>query len=127
MQPNQEMDGVSLLQLPEDRTIYGETQQSVFATDGVFKFIHYFAHGAEQLFHLNRDADDRDNLAGQETYADAQAALKTALINYLRANRRPAVVEDALLVTDSPLDCDKLGAQNTAAWRGPLRYGQGYG
>ena len=127
LQPNQEMDGVSLLQLPEDRTIYGETQQSVFATDGVFKFIHYFAHGAEQLFDLNRDADDRDNLAGQETYADAQAALKTALINYLRANRRPAVVEDALLVTDSPLDCDKLRAQNTAAWRGPLRYGQGYG
>lgn len=125
--PDAAMDGVSLLQLPEERIVFGETRQSVFATDGAFKFIHYFANGAEQLFDLSRDADDRVNLAGQDATCEAQAALKAELIAYLGANQRPSVVDGALLVTESTLDLDQLRAQNTAAWRGPLRYGRGYG
>lgn len=127
LQPDPAMDGLSLLRLPDQRVICGETQQSVFATDGAFKFIHYFANGAEQLFDLNRDADDRVNLAGQDAYADAQSTLKAELIAYLLANQRPSVIDGELLVTESTLDFDKARAQNTAAWRGPLRYGQGYG
>ncbi|MDE2635333.1 MAG: sulfatase-like hydrolase/transferase [Chloroflexota bacterium] len=127
LQPDPAMVGLSLLRLPDQRVVCGETQQSVFATDGAFKFIHYFANGAEQLFDLNRDADDRVNLAGQDAYADAQSTLKAELIAYLLANQRPSVIDGELLVTESTLDFDKARAQNTAAWRGPLRYGQGYG
>jgi arylsulfatase A-like enzyme len=125
--PDAAMDGLSLLQLPQKRIVFGETLNSVFATDGEFKFIHYFANGAEQLFDLNRDADDLVNLAGQSAYAEAKAALKAELIEYLGANQRPAVVAGELLVIESTLDVNQLRAQNTAAWRGPLRYGQGYG
>ena len=31
-----------------------------------------------------------------------------------------------LLMSEAALDYDALRARNTAAWRGPLRYGQGY-
>ena len=127
LQPEPNMDGRSLLQLHEDRTIYGETRNSVFATDGKLKYIYYFDHGVEQLFDLNSDSDDRINLAKHAEYADGMAALKGGLIAYLQASERPAVVENELLVTESTLDFAKLRAQNAAAWRGPLRYGQGYG
>ena len=127
LQPDPAMDGISLLQLPAERTIYGETQHSVFATDGRFKYIYYFDHAVEQLFDLSSDTDDRHNLAGQVRYADVQQELKTGLIDYLRANERPAVVDGELLATETTLDFDKLRSQNAAAWRGPLRYGQGYG
>ena len=51
------MDGVSLLQAAGlSATIFGETQQSVFATDGRYKYIHYFAGGCEQLFDVSSDA-----------------------------------------------------------------------
>ena len=121
------MDGLSLLHLPEERVIYGETRESVFACDGRFKYIYYFNGAAEQLFDLSSDHDDRFNLAGLSTCADIQAELRAGLINYLRANERPGVVDGDLLKTETELDFDKLRARNTAAWRGPLRYGQGYG
>ena len=126
LQSEPAMDGISLLRLPEERVIYGETRHSVFATDGRLKYIYYFAGGAEQLFDVSRDKDDRHNLAGQPAYAESQAALKAGLIMYLQANRRPAVRDGELLVRESTLDIDELRAQNAAAWRGPLRYGQGY-
>jgi len=125
--PDAEMDGISLLRLPQDRVIFGETRASVFATDERLKYIYYFAGGVEQLFNVGSDPDDRYNLAGQPEYAAAQAALKASLIDYLRVNERPAVADGDLLVSDSSLDFDKLRAQNAAAWRGPLRYGDGYG
>lgn len=125
--PDPALDGTSLLQLPEERVIYGETRHSVFATDGTLKYIYYFAGGAEQLFDGRSDADDRHNLAGRPEYAAEQAGLKRGLIDYLRANERPAVVDGELLVTEASLDYDALRARNTAAWRGPLRYGDGYG
>lgn len=121
------MDGVSLLHPPDERVIYGETQGSVFATDGRLKYIYYFAGGVEQLFDVCSDPDDRFNLAGQAEYAADMRALKDRLIAYLGANSRPAVVDGELIATDATLDFDELRARNTAAWRGPLRYGQGYG
>ncbi len=127
LQPDPAMDGKSLLDLPAERILYGETRHSVFATDGRFKYIYYFDHAIEHLFDLRSDSDDVHNLAGLPTYADTQAALKAGLIAYLGANERPAVVDGALVATETQLDYDGLRAQNTAAWRGPLRYGQGYG
>lgn len=127
LQPDQAMDGRSLLQLPEERVICGESRGAVFATNGRLKYIHYFAGGSEQLFDVSSDADDRFNLARQAEYGEELRALKTELIAYLRANERPSVVDGELLVTETTLNIDQLRAQNTAAWRGPLRYGQGYG
>ena len=127
LEPDQSMDGVSLLDLPDERVIFGETRHSVFATDGKLKYIHYFAGGAEQLFDISCDVDDRHNLAGRQEHAAAQAALKAGLIGYLEANQRQAVADGELLVSEVALDYDALRARNTAAWRGPLRYGQGYG
>jgi len=127
LQPDSEMDGVSLLRLPEDRVIFGETRDSVFATDGCLKYIFYFDGGVEQLFDVRSDPDDCHNLAGKPEYAAAQAALKSGLIDYLSANERPAVENGDLLVRELSLDIDELRARNSAAWRGPLRYGQGYG
>ncbi len=127
LQPEAGMDGCSLLRLPEERLIYGETRDSVFATDGRLKYIYYFAGGVEQLFDPINDPDDRRNLAGQGDHAAAQERLRAALIDYLRGEGRPAVAEGDLLIKDASLDVDELRARNTAAWRGPLRYGQGYG
>ncbi len=127
LQPDAAMDGASLLRLPRERVIFGETPQSVFATDGRLKYLYYFAGGVEQLFDVGSDPDDRRNLAGEPEHAAAQAALKARLIAYLSANARPAVVDGELLVRELALDADELRARNTAAWRGPLRYGDGYG
>ena len=127
LQPDAKMDGLPLLDLPHGRVIYGETSHSVFATDSQFKYIYYFDGAAEQLFDLSRDSDDGHNLAGLPAFSDAQAGLKAGLIRYLRSNERPAVANGNLLATETKLDFDELRARNTAAWRGPLRYGQGYG
>ena len=126
LEPAADMDGISLLDLPDDRVIYGETRHSVFATDGNLKYIYYFAGGVEQLFDVRRDADDRHNLANELVYAAAKADLRQRLITYLLANKRPAVVDGDLLVTDEALDESGLRARNPFAWRGPLRYGSGY-
>ena len=127
LQPDAAMDGASLLRLPRERVIFGETRESVFATDGRLKYLYYFAGGVEQFFDVGSDPDDCHNLAGEPEHAAAQAALKARLIAYLSANDRPAVVDGELLVRELALDADELRARNTAAWRGPLRYGDGYG
>ena len=126
LSPAAEMDGVSLLELPSQRQIFGETGDSVFATDGRFKYIHYFDGGVEQLFDVEADPDDCRNLAGVADHAAIQAQLKARLIAYLRRNNRRAVVDGELRVDEGELDVDALRASNAAAWRGPLRYGQGY-
>ena len=126
LQPDARMDGRSLLDLPPQRLIFGETRDAVFATDGSLKYIYYFAGGVEQLFDPQSDPDDRHNLANEPACAAAKAALKSSLIAYLDANERPALVDGQLLVLDAQLDEDALRARNPWAWRGPLRYGQGY-
>ncbi|MCY4539357.1 MAG: sulfatase-like hydrolase/transferase [Chloroflexi bacterium] len=124
--PAREMDGVSLLAQPADRVIFGETSDAVFGTDGAFKYVYYFGGGTEHLFHSQADPGDSRNLAGNTAYARRQADLKSRLIAYLQCNRRPCIVDGALRVEDTELDYDALRAVNTAAWRGPLRYGDGY-
>ena len=124
--PAREMDGLSLLRQPDDRVIFGETSDSVFATDGAFKYVYYFEGGVEQLFHSAEDLDDLRNLAGEPACAAHQERLKSRLIAYLRQNQRPCVVDGALRRAEAELDIDALRARNSAAWRGPLRYGQGY-
>lgn len=124
--PARDMDGISLLAQPDGRVIFGETSDAVFATDGAFKYVYYFGGGAEHLFHVEADSNDSRNLAGNAAYALRQAGLKSQLIAYLQRNRRPCIVDGALRVEETELDIDALRAVNTAAWRGPLRYGDGY-
>ena len=124
--PAPEMDGLSLLKQPERRVIFGETSESVFATDGAFKYVYYFEGGIEHLFHTAEDPDDLRNLAGEPACARRQDQLKSQLIAYLGRNRRPGVADGALRSLEGELDFDALRARNSAAWRGPLRYGQGY-
>lgn len=126
LKPDAALDGISLLRLPQERVVFGEAPATVFATDGRLKYIYYFAGGVEQVFDVRNDRDDRHNLAGKPEVAAAQAALKASLIAYLDANGRPAVVDGELRIDDASLDVDELRARNAAAWRGPLRYGQGY-
>ncbi len=124
--PAREMDGASLLAQPDDRVIFGETSDAVFATDGAFKYVHYFEGGTEHLFHIEADPSDSRNLTGNAAYALRQEDLKSRLITYLQSNQRPCIVDGALCIEDTELDIDALRAVNTAAWRGPLRYGDGY-
>ena len=124
--PDKEMDGISLLQQPDGRVVFGESTDSVFATDGCFKYIWYFDGGRQQLFDVIDDPDDCRNLANHTEYADRQADLKAQLINYLAHHRRQAVEDGALRSFESDFDLDDLRARNAAAWRGPLRYGDGY-
>ncbi len=125
--PHDDMDGLSLFNLPEGRIIFGETPSSVFATDGQYKYIYYMVGGVEQLFDMSNDTDDSHNLASNSTFQPHAIRLKTALIAYMLKNNRPAVKDNVLVKQEATLDIDTLRGTNTAAWRGPLRYGQGYG
>lgn len=125
--PN-DTDGISLLNLPDERLIFGETETSAFATDGQWKYIYYPDGGIEHLFNVLEDPDDLHNLASQEAGTTQLTRLKEALRNYLIQRQRPMVNQEGQFITTSmTIDVDRLRRINNAAWRGPLRYGQGYG
>ena len=126
--PDERVGGQSLLNLPPERIIFGETRTSVFATDGRYKYIYYLDGGIEHLFDLVNDPDDRHNVAADTAVADIKNQLKQALRAYLTKYNRPAVDDNgAFVITQRTLDETAVRAKNQAAWRGPLRYGQGYG
>ena len=119
---------MSLLDLPSERIIFGETRSSVFATDGRFKYIYYLDGGVEHLFNVATDLDDLHNLAADPSVAGEKKRLKHALQAYLAQHERPVLDENGeFVVVRRQLDKTALRAENMAAWRGPLRYGQGYG
>lgn len=121
-------DGISLLNLPDERFIFGETETSVFSTEGQWKYIYYTDGGIEQLFNVREDPDDLHNLASQEVYVTQLTRLKEALRAYLIQRQRPIVDREGQFITTSTtIDVTSLRKMNNAAWRGPLRYGQGYG
>ena len=121
-------DGKSLLRQPDDRIIFGETRYAAFATDHRWKYIYYVDAGIEHFFDVPNDPDDLHNLADSAEHQAQKLALKEALRDYLQRNQRPILDESgAFRVVERVLDLDALRAMNNAAWRGPLRYGQGYG
>lgn len=123
-----DQEPLSLLNLPAERIIFGETRTSVFATDGRFKYIYYLDGGVEHLFDVMNDPDDRHNLAAETAVAGEKKRLKHALQAYLAQHARPVLDENGeFVVVTRQLDETALRAENMAAWRGPLRYGQGYG
>ncbi|MEQ8671626.1 MAG: sulfatase-like hydrolase/transferase [Aggregatilineales bacterium] len=124
LQANPDADGRSLLNLPQTRYIFGETKHSAFVTDGRWKYIYYLDRGIEQIFDVQTDPDDLHNLAEN---SPEKARLKETLRAYLQQHQRPLVgANGQFVMTADEIDTDQLRAQNNAAWRGPLRYGQGY-
>jgi hypothetical protein len=67
------------------------------------------------------------NLAHDKEYEAVKDRLKSALIAYLNGFDRPLVQDGALVALDADLDEYALRGRNPCAWRGPMRYGQGYG
>mgnify|MGYP001136340466 CR=1 FL=1 len=125
--PHDDLDGISLLNLPQERTIFGETTQSAFAYDGEYKYIAYIDNGAEQLFCPEQDSDDRKNLISDTKYDHVKVKLREALLEHLRSHGSPLLDDQSeFRVNKRELDIDATLARNGAAWRGPMRHGDGY-
>ena len=131
-----EIDGRSLLPMieagsgDEGRVIcgeYGRDHGTAFATDGAFKYIYYAGGGVEHLFDVVNDPEDLTNLARDAQYEAVKSELKVALIRYLEGFDRPMVQDGQLVAYEVEIDEPTLRGRNPAAWRGPMRYGQGYG
>lgn len=130
-----EIDGMSLLSWiqqgnGEERIIcgeYGRESGTAFATDGRLKYVYYAHGGIEHLFDVANDPDDLHNLSHSAEHEQHVERLKTALIDYLKGFARPLVEDGQLVVFDADLDEYALRGRNPCAWRGPMRYGQGYG
>ncbi|UCC65308.1 MAG: hypothetical protein JSV36_09820, partial [Anaerolineae bacterium] len=134
--PTGEVDGVSLLpwieagQGDEGRIVcgeYGREAGTAFATDGRFKYVYYARGGIEHLFDVVHDPEDLHNLAHSADHRTTVDELKTALIRYLEQFVRPMVEDGRLVTAEAELDEHALRGRNPCAWRGPMRYGQGYG
>lgn len=132
LEPGPDIDGVSLLpavqsgQALDDRVIFGESVLSAFATDGQYKYIYYPEGGSEQLFDVAHDPYDLTNLAATDQHQAIRADLRGKLIDHLSRFNRPMVENGELVCLEPNIDEAALRAQNPMAWRGPLRYGQGY-
>jgi arylsulfatase A-like enzyme len=129
------VDGRSLLPwleagTGESRVICGEHGRdygTAFATDGRFKYIYYAQGGIEHLFDVINDPDDLQNLAHRRELEKDRMRLKGTLIDHLERFDRPLVQDGQLVEIDADLDEHALRGRNPCAWRGPMRYGQGYG
>lgn len=137
LSPASDVDGRSLLPAihagagDSERIVCGEyghgATRTAMAMNERFKYIYYQRGGVEQLFDVQADRENLRNLAGEPTSETVKAALRAHLIAYLTEYKSPLVSDGALVVDNSPLDEDALRGQNPFAWRGPMRYGQGYG
>jgi arylsulfatase A-like enzyme len=129
------VDGRSLLSWLEagvgtERVIcgeYGRDNGTAFATDGTHKYIYYAHGGIEHLFDVVNDPDNLHNLSHSPGHEGHLERLKAALIDYLQRFDRPLVQDGELVQVDVDLDEYALRGRNPCAWRGPMRYGQGYG
>jgi arylsulfatase A-like enzyme len=136
LKPTADVDGVSLLPMlrrgqGEARVVCGEygraENANAFATDGRFKYIYYSKGGVEQLFDVAHDPDDLHNLSDKAECGSIKRALREHLIHYLQRYDRPLVQGGTLVATEPDFDEIAARARNPFAWRGPMRYGQGYG
>ncbi len=132
LSPSPDSEGLSLLGHMQGqdalagRVICGESVGTAFATDGRYKYIYYARGGNEQLFDVQNDSDDLHNLIASSAHQPHIFSLKQALIDYLSRFNRPLVQDGVFVLQDTAIDERRLRAQNPAAWRGPLRQGQGY-
>ena len=114
----------------EARTIYGEYGHgsgTAFATDGQHKYVYYAQGGVEHLFDAIDDPENLTNLAHLNSLEKKKKTLRNGLIRYLEHFERPMVQDSKLVAAGAELDEYALRGRNPCAWRGPMRYGQGYG
>ena len=136
LEPGDDVDGISLLPIlasadPVDRIVggeYGPTDNcTLFATDGKLRYVYYSKGGVEQLFDLDADPDTLHNVIEEDAYAGQADRLRAWLIAHLQRYDRPVVQDGRFVATDPEFDETELRTRNPFAWRGPMRYGQGYG
>jgi arylsulfatase A-like enzyme len=138
--PEEDIDGVSLLPWIEagrgDRQSagarivcgeYGREAGTAFATNGRFKYVYYARGGVEHLFDVVDDPEDLRNLAHHADHSAVMAELRSNLVRTLERFERPLVQDGQLVAVKAGLDEHALRGRNPCAWRGPMRYGQGYG
>lgn len=90
------MDGDSLLKLVRDpasswreyidmehATCYRKENYWSALTDGKFKYIYFFYTGQEQLFHLEKDPGELNDLASTPSYADALKLWRSRMVAHL--------------------------------------------
>ncbi|MEM8737047.1 MAG: sulfatase-like hydrolase/transferase [Planctomycetota bacterium] len=129
LEPDDDQDGVSMLGDAADgpRTVFGEIGPSAMAFDGRHKLIHYGLDGARQLFDLANDPGEQTNLAGETPRREIETRLAEELADHLRRFERPMADGHGLATLPYTVPTEReLRATNQCAWRGPLRYGQGY-
>lgn len=106
---------------------YGREDGTAMACDGRYKYVYYARGGVEQLFDVAADPDNLINLADDPAQAGVKERLRAHLISYLEGFGRPLVAQGELVAKEAALDEKALRGRNPCAWRGPMRYGQGYG
>jgi len=136
LEPPSGVDGHSLLPAMSeghgdaDRIVCGEAGRgdgTAFALGRGFKYLYYAAGGIEQLFDTRSDPDDLHDLARRDANAGILLELRQALVGTLARFGRPMVRDGELVAVGLEMDEYALRGRNECAWRGPLRYGQGYG
>lgn len=79
------VDGLSMIGEATREVLFGECRENVLATrmahDGRFKLIWYPAGNHVQLFDLENDSAETQNLAGADEFAQVQRKLEQALID----------------------------------------------
>lgn len=127
-------DGRSLIESMDsgagDRMLFGYIQDEgglYMATDGKWKYVYYSQDRREQLFHIEQDARELQDLS-----ATASAEIIARLEEYRRliaatfADHKLADDKGELALADGvrePDDVQKIRQKNPFAWRGPIRYG----
>ena len=94
----------------------GSGRDYVAITDGRWKYMYYIEGPAEQLFDIQTDPQERDNLAGQPAHAAQQARLCDELLRRQTA-RKSECVRDGKFVSVPPMG-DSVTDRRNAAWPG---------
>ena len=124
-------DGLSLLPLVQGgdngrSVVCGEGRDSAFCTDGRWSYLYYPHGGVEQLFDNAGDPENLCDLSVASDAADVKQALQQALVQHLDAFERPMVKDGRLAEFEAKVEPVQARRANPCAWRGPMRYGQGY-
>lgn len=119
----------------EDRIVFGEfggRDCSLTAIGNEFRLVYYPEGGIEHIFPVQGNDTRLVNVHDLNSSGIQQIAkLRSALIGWIKKYERPYLAGDTLLVTEAePMDEEFARAyrsRNPMAWRGPIRYGRGYG
>jgi len=105
------MEGLSMLDIVRGNTghwrevldlehgrCYWDENAWVALTDGRYKYIYFTTTGAQQLFDLERDPHERDDLAASETHRGRLAGWRQRMLDHLSVRGKPWVVDGDLAI-----------------------------